>query len=158
MTLYMPGCPSTGGMGTVSTHLVNEPQRCTCGKASCHSSLDACLHYSFPWQHFFQSVTEAAPHPGMAHSTVRLPYGHHDGLIKGCGHRVLAAVFDSNARTWLPPKRQTNFVGTKKEAILQTSRHQLLHEPLELTTMAALTHHTILNVQPMQGHGSPYNL
>ena len=25
-----PGDPSTGAMGTVSTHLVNDPHRCTC--------------------------------------------------------------------------------------------------------------------------------
>ena len=63
MTLYMPGCPSTGGMGTVSTHLVKEPQRCTCNKASCRLSLMlATLH--IPWQQFFE-VPKAAPHQGL---------------------------------------------------------------------------------------------
>lgn len=45
MTLKVPGCPSTGGIGTVSTHRVNEPQRCTCrgARAACDGGLMAAM-------------------------------------------------------------------------------------------------------------------
>jgi hypothetical protein len=38
-TAKTPGEPSTGAIGTVSTHRVNEPQRCTCGAAKSVASL-----------------------------------------------------------------------------------------------------------------------
>ena len=85
--MKVPACPSTDVMGTVSTHRVNEPHRCTCRASSS----------GLAW---VAKGEEALPLWAPCPLAQRGP--------------------DAMQRTWLPPKRQTNLVGTKNDMVVPT--------------------------------------